>query len=96
MRLGPILSGVLGLALLEASLSSDGASTRVGQLLDGIASIVSHVLSPTVPAIPDLRTKSSTTGSSSTSTGSVAPASTSTSSKTVPADWTTSAASLYV
>jgi hypothetical protein len=79
---------VLALALLEAATSSKAAAGRVGQLLDGIASIVSHVLSPMVPAIPDLRHKG----------GAASPASdpSSTGSKTLPADWSTSAKSLFV
>lgn len=82
MRAQPIISGVLGLALLEAALSSTEAAGRVGQLLDGVASVIAHVLSPTVPAIPDLRHKADA--------GATIPAS-----ATVPADWTTSASALY-
>lgn len=107
MRLQPILTGVLALAFLEAALSSDAASGRVGQLFEGVAGLIAHVLSPTVPAIPDLRKPAGSAGteagkvlgelaggaaSSSKSSGS----SQSSGSKTYPADWSTSAASLYV
>lgn len=91
MRWQPVLSGVLGLALLEAAVSSNAAAGRVGQLLDGIASVFSHVLSPTVPAIPDLRHKGGAATSTSTSNQS-----TSSGSKTMPADWNTSAKGLFV
>ncbi|WP_405889576.1 hypothetical protein OG762_52445 (plasmid) [Streptomyces sp. NBC_01136] len=84
-----MLSGVLGLALLEAALSSNKAAGRIGQLLDGIAGVVSHVLSPTVAAIPDLRHKGGAVVASSASSDQSG-------SKTLPADWTTSATSLYV
>jgi hypothetical protein len=51
------LAGMLGLALLEAAVSSQQAAGRAGSLLTGVAKVVDHVLSPTVPAIPDLRTR---------------------------------------
>ena len=84
MRWQTVLAGVLALALLEVTVSSNAAAGRVGGLLDATASVVSHVLSPTVAAIPDLRTKggaapSAATDQSSTSSGS-----------TMPADWSTS------
>jgi hypothetical protein len=89
MRVAPVLGGVLALALLEAAVSTDGAAGRVGQLLDGFASVVSHVLSPTVPAIPDRRTH----GGAATATAAPATGGGSTSgggSPTFPADWNTS------
>lgn len=89
MRWQTVLSGVLALAFLEAATSSTKAAGRVGDLFDGIASIISHVLSPAVPAIPDLRTKGG--AATSTSDQSSEP-----SSNTVPADWTTSPKSLFV
>lgn len=89
MRWQTVLSGVLALSLLEAATSSKKAAGRVGDLLDGIASVISHVLSPSVPAIPDLRTK----GGAATSTAAPAAGSTS---KTMPADWDTSAKSIFV
>lgn len=86
-----MLSGVLALALLEAATSSTQAAGRVGKLFDAVASTAAHVLSPKVPAIPDLRQHggASTTEAQSTS-------STSSGSSTLPADWNTSASSLYV
>lgn len=89
MRWQPILSGLLALTLLEAATSSTKAAGRVGDLFDGIASLLSHALSPAVPAIPDLRTKGGS--AKTTSDKSSAPES-----KTMPADWSTSAKSLYV
>jgi hypothetical protein len=88
MRWQTVVSGVLALALLEAVTSSTASAGRVGDLFTGIAGVVSHVLSPTVAAIPDLRTK----GGASTSSSEKSSSSTS---KTVPADWTTSAKSIY-
>jgi hypothetical protein len=97
MRWQTILSGVLGLALLEATVSSTDASGRVGQLLTGVAGLISHALSPTVPAIPDLRKR----GGAATSTAAPAasgskPDQSSGGSKTFPADWNTSPTSLFV
>lgn len=57
MTLRGIFGGVLILAALEAVLSRDAAAGRVGGLLEGVGSVVQHVLSPAVPAIPDLRGK---------------------------------------
>ena len=88
MRWQPILAGVLGLALLEAATSSTKAAGRVGDLFDGVAGLISHALSPTVPAIPDLRHKGGAATSSDKSSD--------TGSKTMPADWSTSAKSIYV
>jgi hypothetical protein len=84
------LSGALALALLEAATSTTQAAGRVGSLLTALDNVVQRVLSPTVAAIPDLRTKSAaapsdddTTGSSTTVTASPASASTT-------PEWTTS------
>lgn len=87
-----LITGVLGLALLEAAVSTNAAAGRIGNLLSGVSSVVSHVLSPTVPAIPDLRKHGSggaSTSSAPTGSGSVQPAT----SNTMPPDWNTSAAS---
>jgi hypothetical protein len=46
---------MLALAVLDAAVSSQAAGARVGSLMSGLAKVVEHVLSPTVPAIPDLR-----------------------------------------
>lgn len=73
-----MLAGMLGLALLEASLSSTQAAGRVGGLLGGLATVVQHVLSPTVPAIPDLRKHGGAAPAVATSGGSL-----------LPAEWTT-------
>lgn len=94
MRWQPILSGVLGLALLEAALSSTDASGRIGQLLNGVAGLVSHVLSPAVPAIPDLRKHG---GAAAPSAAPAPPSGGQPSgSPTFPADWNTSPTSLFV
>jgi hypothetical protein len=90
MRWQPILSGVLGLALLEATLSTSASAGRVGQLFDAVASVISHVLSPSVPAIPDLR------GAKKAAAPTAAPAAAKQSSPTFPDDWSTSATSLLV
>lgn len=90
-----LVAGVLGLALLDAALSTKGAADRVGGLLGSVAKVVEHVLSPTVPAIPDLRTHggaqqlpnaSSLTGDAD---GGAAGGS------LLPADWTTAPSQLY-
>jgi hypothetical protein len=75
------LAGMIGLALLDASVSSQAAAGRVGGLLTAVATVIEHVLSPTVPAIPDLRTrgKAGAIGTADTTGGSL-----------LPADWTTS------
>jgi hypothetical protein len=90
MRWQTILSGVLGLALLEATVSSTAAAGRVGQLLEGVAQLVSHALSPAVPAIPDLRKR----GGAATATN-ASDKNSSGGSKTMPPDWDTSAKSIY-
>jgi hypothetical protein len=92
MRWQTVLSGVLGLALLEAVTSSSAAAGRVGQLFDGVASVISHVLSPAVPAIPDLRQK----GGAASSSAPLDPTPSKPSSPTFPADWDTSPKSLLV
>jgi hypothetical protein len=75
-----VFSGMVGLALLEAAVSSTAAANRAGGLLKGVATVIEHVLSPTVAAIPDLRTH-----------GGAATAAPSGGSPTLPADWTTAA-----
>jgi hypothetical protein len=91
MRWQTILSGVLGLALLEATVSSTASAGRVGQLFDGVAGLVSHALSPSVPAIPDLRKRGGAAATNATN----ASDNSSSGSKTMPPDWNTSAKSLY-
>lgn len=89
MRWQTVVSGVLALALLEAATSNVKAAGRVGDLFDAVASGLSHALSPSVAAIPDLRTKSSGGGPTSKHDAQQ------TSSKTLPDDWSTSAKALY-
>ncbi len=75
------LAGMLGLALLDAAVSSQRAAGRVGGLLSGVATVVEHVLSPTVAAVPDLRTRGGPVireADAQPSAGSL-----------LPADWTT-------
>ena len=62
--LGGVVGGVLALSALQAITSSSQASGRLGSLATGTAAIFEHLASPNVPLIPDLRTS---TGSSSTS-----------------------------
>jgi hypothetical protein len=71
---------VLGLALLQAAVSSTAAANRAGGLLKGVGTIVEHVLSPAVPAIPDLRKHGGAENSLAAPGGSA----------TMPADWNTS------
>lgn len=77
------LSGMLGLALLDAVVSSNQAAGRVGGLLSGVGKVVEHILSPTVPAIPDLRTKGGKIGKL------VPPLSGGAGGSLLPPDWTT-------
>jgi len=53
--LGGFVSGVIGLSLLEAVVSSSQASDRASGVFTGAASLLRHLVSPEVPAIPDLR-----------------------------------------
>ncbi|MFC8717777.1 hypothetical protein [Kitasatospora sp. NPDC057198] len=86
-----LLAGTLGLALLEAAVSSQASAERAGGLLTAIAGVVEHVLSPTVAAIPDRRKHGGAAPPADTST---APANSGGS--LLPATWTTSASALYV
>jgi hypothetical protein len=63
---GGFVTGVLGLSVLEAVLSSSDATGRVGGAFTGAAAVLRHLSSPDVPMIPDLREKSGTTSSSTT------------------------------
>lgn len=54
-----IFTGALVLIGLEVVTSSGQAAERFGGLFTGAATLVSHLLDPTVPAIPDLRPSSS-------------------------------------
>lgn len=75
------LAGMLALAVLDAAVSSTAAGGRVGSLLQGVAAVVDHILSPTVAAIPDLRKHggAALTLPPDTGAGSL-----------IPPDWTTS------
>ena len=48
-------SGALLLIALEAVLRSNQSADRFGGLITGLAEIAERVISPAVPAIPDLR-----------------------------------------
>lgn len=54
--LGWMVSAWLGLSALQLVTSSGGSGKFAG-LLSGARTVFDHVLSPDVPAIPDLRTK---------------------------------------
>lgn len=86
-----IFAGMLGLALLDATVSSNDAAGRAGGLLDSVGTVIEHLLSPTVPAIPDLRTHGG--DASGDLLGRVDPSSSaggSAGGSLLPADWTTS------
>lgn len=77
--LSGFVGGVLGLSLFEAVVSSDQATGRVGGLFTGAATLLAHLASPDVPAIPDLRQ-----GGAATSSAYLAPSSSSTPSAATP------------
>lgn len=52
---GGLLTTVLMLTLLQAVVSSQGATGRIGSLLSGAGTLVEHLASPEIPGIPDLR-----------------------------------------
>jgi hypothetical protein len=83
---------MVGLALLDAAVSSQAAANRTGSLMTGVATVIQHILSPTVAAIPDLRTHGGAVTTSATSSATTAePATDTTSTDTSSAEWTTSA-----
>lgn len=49
-----MFSGALALIALEAVIRTDASAGRIGSLLTGLATITRRVMSPAVPAIPDL------------------------------------------
>ncbi|MDO8107146.1 hypothetical protein Q6348_08045 [Isoptericola sp. b441] len=53
------LTAGLGLIALQAIVSR-GGSGRVGQAFAGLQSVINRALDPTVPAVPDRRTTTST------------------------------------
>ena len=56
---GFILSALI-LTALDAVVSSAGATARASFLLSIPSSVVTYIVSPTKPAVPDLRKKSNT------------------------------------
>lgn len=52
-----ILAGTLGLSLLEAVVSTEAAAKNTGTLFTLAASVANRLIDPTVPLVPDLRTK---------------------------------------
>lgn len=88
-------AGMLGLALLETVVSSQASANRVGTLMTALSQVISHLLSPTVAAIPDLRKH----GGASPPAAAAPPTAAVPSSDTslLPTSWTTSptVASLY-
>lgn len=79
-------AGMLGLALLDTVVSSTASANRVGTLLTAVSKVVSHLLSPTVAAIPDLRKHGGADVPTAPSTDTTA----TTDSSLLPASWTTS------
>lgn len=94
-----LVAGVLGLALLDAAVSTQGAADRVGGLFGSLAKVIEHILSPTVPAIPDLRTHGGAqqlpNASSLTGDAGGAAAGGAAAGSLLPADWTTAPSQLY-
>lgn len=64
-----VFTGALMLIGLEVVISSGQAADRFGGIFTAIATVVEHLLDPTVPAIPDLRTAGSSSSGSSPSQG---------------------------
>lgn len=50
-----IFSGALVLIALEAVVRTDRSADRFGSMFTAVAAVVDRVMSPEVPAIPDLR-----------------------------------------
>lgn len=78
-------AGMLSLAVLEAVVSSDQAAGRFGGLLKSVGTVIEHLLSPTVPAIPDLRKHGGAIAQSAPGTGTGGAVDVS----MIPPDWTT-------
>jgi hypothetical protein len=60
-----IFTGALALIALEAIVRSDASATRFGSLLTGVGALTRAVMSPAVPAIPDLSGNAGQFGSKS-------------------------------
>lgn len=67
-----LLTAALGLTLLEVVVQPE-ASGRVSGVFSGVAKIVGHFLSPSLPAIPARTTAPANPVSSSTSSGAPKP-----------------------
>lgn len=78
------IGGALVLAVLDAAVSSTAAAGRVGSIFTSLAKVMEHLLSPTVPMIPDLRKQGPPQSSAPSTSGGPAAGS------LVPPDWTTS------
>lgn len=93
MSVRGLFAGVLGLTFLQAVLSSDAATSRTSGLISGLTGAFHHFMSPTVALIPDLRKQSRETvapGPLGTNPLAIIPQDSSTSSGSmVPASWTT-------
>ncbi len=64
-----ILIGAIGLALLDAVVSSTSASSNVGGFLGGLGNAVQWFISPAIPAFKPASSGSSQQGSATTSSG---------------------------
>ena len=61
MRWGSILMGFVGVAVLDAVVSTKSASQNVGGTIAGLGSLVAKFISPAVPAFASAAKKTSTT-----------------------------------
>lgn len=52
-----VFATVLVLSAIEVVASSSAAAGRVGGALQGLSTVARYLMSPSVPLIPDLRTK---------------------------------------
>lgn len=52
-----VFATILGLSALEVIASSSAASGRVGGALQGLSTAARYLMSPSVPLVPDLRTR---------------------------------------
>lgn len=58
-----VFGTILALSALEVVASSSAAAGRVGGALQGLGTAARYLMSPSVPLIPDLRTKAHQTSS---------------------------------
>lgn len=56
-----VFSGVLALVALEAVLRSEQSAARFGGIFKDIGALAEHIISPAVPAIPDIAGVGTTT-----------------------------------